>query len=175
MQSSFVLKWSTMVKETLQSALLQKPTVDNSIWYNGHTFSFLLDAGQTNGEFALIHCYFRKGGEPPAHFHQHEEETFYILEGEIDFQIGDNTFTAKAGDLVFSPREIPHRFTLVSPTAKALMLITPAGIESFFREFSVPAQSLDLPPIPEQKPSPEFFQHMMKRATEFGLTWMPEF
>jgi quercetin dioxygenase-like cupin family protein len=164
-----------MINEIFQSGLLQKPTLENSIWYNGHTFSFLVDASQTKGQFSLIHCNFRKGGEPPAHLHQFEDETFYMLEGEIDFQIGDSTFTAKAGDSVYSPKTIPHRFTLVSPTAKALMLITPAAMESFFREFSVPAQSLSLPPIPDQKPSPEFFQKMMKRATEYGLKWMPEF
>src|SRR5215211_3618987 len=102
-----------MLQETLQCAGLQKPILENSIWYNGHTFSFLLDAGQTAGAFALLHCHFRKGGEPPAHFHQTEDEIFYILEGEIRFDIGDKKFTAKAGELAYAPKRIPHRFSLV--------------------------------------------------------------
>jgi len=121
-----------MLQETLQSAWLQKPISENSIWYNGHTFSFLLDTEQTAGGFVLIHCYFRRGSEPPAHFHRNEDETFYVLEGKIRFHIGDKKFTAKAGELAYAPKEIPHHFSLVTDTAKALLLITPAGIETFF-------------------------------------------
>lgn len=163
-----------MPAKTLQSSWLQKPSVENSIWYNGHTFSFLVTAEQSAGAFVLIHCYFRKGGEPPAHFHRHEDETFYILEGEISFHIGNKKFTAKAGELAFAPREVPHHFSLQTDTAKALLLIAPAGIETFFREFSVPAQSLELPPIPEGHPPAQFFENMIKRAEELGIVWMPE-
>jgi quercetin dioxygenase-like cupin family protein len=164
-----------MMQEILQSEGLQKPIIENSIWYNGHTFSFLLDATHTNGPFTLIHCYFRRGGEPPAHFHKKEDEMFYILEGEIYFHIGDNKFTAKAGELAYVPKGTPHGFSLVSETAKALLIITPPGIETFFKEFSTPAQSLDLPPLTEGKPPSEFFENMMKRAEELGLVWTPEF
>ena len=145
-----------MLQETLQPVRLRKPILENAIWYNGHTFSFLLDAEQTAGAFVLLHCYFRKGGEPPAHFHTKEDETFYILEGEICFHIGDKKFTAKAGDLVYGPKTVPHSFSLVTETAKALLLITPAGVETFFKEFGVPAQSLELPPIPEGQPPLNF-------------------
>jgi quercetin dioxygenase-like cupin family protein len=164
-----------MLQEILQSAPLIKPTPENSVWYNGHTFTFLLDATKTANAFALIHCYFRRGGEPPAHFHIKEDETFYVLEGEIRFHIGDKTFTAKAGDVAYAAKGVAHQFSLTTETAKALLLITPAGIETFFKEFSVPAQSLELPPIPEGQPPAEFFDHMMKRATELGMVWMPEF
>lgn len=164
-----------MLHETLQSAGLQKPILENSVWYNGHTFSFFLDAQQTAGAFVLIHIYFRKGGEPPAHYHKREDETFYLLEGEIRFHIGDKKFTAKAGELAYVPKNVPHQFSLVTETAKALLLITPAGAETFFREFGVPAQSLELPPIPEGQPPAQFFDNMMKRAEELGMVWMPEF
>ena len=165
-----------MLQETtLQTPRLDKPTLENAIWYNGHTFSFLLDAGQTAGAFALLHCFFRKGGEPPAHFHTKEDETFYMLNGEIRFHIGDKKFIAKAGDVVYVPKGAAHQFSLVTETAKALLMITPAGIETFFKEFSIPAQSLELPPMPEGQPPAEFFDNMMKRATQLGMVWIPEF
>jgi quercetin dioxygenase-like cupin family protein len=164
-----------MLQETLQVGLLQKPALSNSIWYNGHTFSFLLDGEQTSGALVLIHCYFRKGGEPPAHFHQREDETFYILEGEIHFHIGEKKFTAREGELAFAPKGVPHSFSLVSETAKALLLITPPGIETFFKEFSMPAQSLELPSIPEGQPPALFMEKMLRRAEELGIVWMPEF
>jgi len=164
-----------MLQEIIQSSRLQKPTLENSIWYNGHTFSFLLGADQTGGAFALLYCYFRKGGEPPAHFHRNEDETFYMLEGEILFHIGDKKFKAKAGDLAFGPKGVPHQFSLVTETAKALLLIAPGGIETFFKEFSMPAQSLELPPLPEGQPPALFLENMTRRATELGIVWMPEF
>lgn len=164
-----------MLSNILQPERQQKPALENSIWYNGHTFSFLLDADQTAGTFTLIHCYFRKGGEPPAHFHRNEDETFYILEGEICFHIGDKKFIAKAGETVYAPREVPHQFSLVTETAKALLLITPSGIETFFKEFGVPALSLELPPLAEGQSPAEFFDNMLKRAEQLGIVWMPEF
>jgi len=164
-----------MLAATLHSKFLQAPQLENSVWYNGHTFSFLINADQSNSEFALIHCYFRKGGEPPAHFHRNESETFYILEGEISFHIGEQKFIAKTGNVAFAPKEVPHRFSLITNTAKALLLITPPGIEAFFKEFGMPASSLDLPPIPEGEPPAAFIQKMMSRAEELGTVWMPEF
>ena len=174
-ETSFGENSTYMLNETIQTGFLQKANVENSIWYNGHRFSFLLDSEQTAGTFSLMDCYFRKGGEPPAHFHKHEDETFHILEGEMRFHIGDKTFVAKAGETVFAPRGIPHQFTLMTDTAKALLMISPAGMETFFREYSVPAQSMDLPPLPEGRPPAEFFENMMKRAEELGMVWMPEF
>ena len=164
-----------MLQEAIQAAFLQQPKLENSIWYNGHTFSFLVEGSQTEGAFSMMHVYFRKGGEPPAHYHQHEDELFYVLEGELRFHIGDKKFIAKAGDMAYAPRMIPHNFALVTDTAKALLIITPAGMETFFREFSVPAQSLDLAPLTEGKPPAEFFDIMLKRSNELGVVWMPEF
>jgi quercetin dioxygenase-like cupin family protein len=164
-----------MLYETPGSTSVQKLILENSIWYNGNTFSFLLDAEQTKGTFSLTHCYFRKGGEPPAHLHRNEDETFYILEGEIRFQVGSKNFKAKAGEVAYAPKGTPHHFSLITDRAKALLLISPAGIETFFKEFSSPAQSLELPPIPEGHPPAVFIEKMMTRAEELGIVWMPEF
>ena len=164
-----------MLQETHQNQSLQKPSLENSIWYNGHLFSFLLNAKQTSGSFCLIHCHFRKGGEPPAHYHLNEDETFYLLEGQIRFHVGDKKFIAKPGDVVYAAKGIPHHFKIETETAKALLLISPAGIETFFSEFGVPAQSMELPEIPQGEPPAKFMQQMLKRAEELGIVWMPEF
>ncbi|MBK8500574.1 MAG: cupin domain-containing protein [Flavobacteriales bacterium] len=164
-----------MLQPAALAQFARKPSVENSIWYNGHRFSYLVRAAETGGAFTLFHCHFRKGGEPPAHYHKVEDETFYVLEGEIRFHIGDQRYSARAGELAHVPKGVPHQFSLVTDTAKALMLISPSGMETFFEEFSVPARSLELPPVPEGKPPAEFFEHMTRRATELGMVWMPEF
>ena len=149
---------------SLQPMTAQKPTLENSVHYIAYTFSFLLSGKDTNGEFSLTHCFFREGKAftPPPHYHKFEDETFYILEGEMEFHVGDKKFKAGAGEVVFIPKNVPHHFDILSKTVKALLLITPAGIETFFKEFSVPAQTLDLPPIPEINPREEEFLRCKK-------------
>lgn len=162
-----------MPETLVQSATSQKPTIKNSVHYIAHTFSFLATGEDTGNAYALIHCFFRKGFTPPAHFHKYEEESFYILDGVIEFQAGDKKFTAGAGELIVLPKEIPHSFNLVTDTAKALLLITPAGFETLFKEFGRPAQTLDLPPIPDNLPK-ELFQQIHQRCIDLGNVWMPE-
>lgn len=157
----------------LRSAYHQKPTLENSVHYLAHTFSFLATGKDTDNAYALIHCFFRKGFTPPAHFHKYEDESFYILDGVIDFQAGDKRFRAGTGELVVLPKEIPHSFDLVTDTARALLLITPAGFETMFKEFGTPAQTLDLPPIPDNLPK-ELFQQIHQRCIDLGNVWMPE-
>ena len=151
---------------------VSRPTLENSVHYLAHTFSFLATGRDTEGAYSLIHCHFRKGFTPPPHFHKLEEESFYMLEGLIDFHTADKKISAKAGDLVILRRNEPHSFELVSDSAKALLLITPAGFETLFKEFGTPAETLDLPPVPDQLPK-SLFQQIHNRCVELGNVWMP--
>jgi len=163
-----------MIETLLHSATCQKPTLENSIHYMAHTFSFLATGKETDGAYTLIHCFFRKNFFPPPHLHKYEDESFYILEGVFNFQAGEKKITAGAGELVVLPKNVPHSFNLVTDTAKALLLITPAGLETIFKEFGRPAQTLDLPPIPDILPNGGMYQQMNKRLIELGQVWMPE-
>lgn len=162
------------MQQTIQFSGAAKPTLENSIHYLAHTFSFISTGKDTGGAFSLLHCHFRKGFTAPPHYHTLEDESFYILEGEIDFFIGDRKVKASAGEFVVLPRNIPHHFELISETAKTLMLITPAGFEVFFTEFGYPAITLDLPPIPTTNPRKEQFEAMDKRMNELGNVFLPE-
>lgn len=163
-----------MLQEITQLFGTQKPTLENSLHYIAHTFSFLATGKTTDGSFALIHCYFRKGFMAPPHYHQLEDESFYVLEGEIDFYVGDKNFKVSAGEFINLPKNVPHYFNLISETAKALLLITPAGFEVFFQEFGSPAKTLDLPPVPTGNPRKEMFQVMHDRMIDLGNVFMPE-
>lgn len=163
-----------MLQDKLLPNISQRPIIENSVHYIAHTFSFLATGKDTGDAFSLIHCYFRKGFTAPPHYHKLEDESFYLLEGEIDFYIGDKKVKATAGAFVVLPRNIPHHFDLVTETAKALLLITPAGFEIFFREFGQPAQTLDLPPVPTTNPRKEMFDAMHDRMIELGNVFMPE-
>ena len=72
------------------------------------------------------------GQEPPMHIHKNEDEWFYMLEGRMTFHVGDETFSGDKGAFVSFPRGIAHTFTVESPSARFLVLITPGGFERMF-------------------------------------------
>ena len=72
-------------------------------------------------------------GGPPLHIHLHQDEWFYIIEGEYLFQVDNNRFQMKEGDTIFLPRNIKHAFVQLSENGKAIVSYLPAGkMEDFF-------------------------------------------
>lgn len=125
---------------------------ENSYWYIGHLMSLLVSSKQTDGKYALLRATERRGLEPPPHTHTKEDETFFILGGEVTYTVGNETFNAKAGDVMFLPRNIQHSFKIQTETLETLMLLTPAGFENYFVEMSEPAKEAQLPPMPQGPP-----------------------
>ncbi|HEV2484882.1 MAG TPA: cupin domain-containing protein [Terracidiphilus sp.] len=101
---------------------------------------FKVPARETNGSmFVIEHQNLLKGG-PPVHFHLHQDEWFYVMEGEVLFQVGDQRKLLRSGESVLGPRMIPHGFAGVgSKPGRMLIAFTPAGkMEDFFRAIAVP-------------------------------------
>ena len=141
-----------MPSETALTPYTRRAGGNASIWYVGHLFTFLAESQDTDGQFSLLDIVIRQGFEPPPHVHQREDEAYYILEGTLTFTVGEHTFAAQPGDMVFLPRGVQHAFQLTTPQARALVWINPAGLEAAFREFGEPAQELTLPPVPAGPP-----------------------
>jgi uncharacterized cupin superfamily protein len=118
----------------------------------------------------LIELVARKGNVPPPHIHHREDETFYVLEGELAVSVGGRTIKATPGTMVFLPRDVVHSFTINSDQARVLVLLTPAGAEGYFQECSVPAPAMMLPPAVET-PYGEI-QKMVAVAQKFGIEFV---
>jgi glyoxylate utilization-related uncharacterized protein len=83
------------------------------------------------------------GGGPPLHVHAHEDECWYVLEGELRFQLGEWFGRAPRGSFVFVPRGTGHCFQNVgAEDAHVLVMFTPAGMERFFERFAVDADGI---------------------------------
>jgi quercetin dioxygenase-like cupin family protein len=147
-----------------------RQSLDQTVWYSGWLLTFLATGQDTRGQFALMEQVARKGNVPPPHVHHREDETFYVLEGEMTFAIGDRTITATPGTMVFAPRDVAHWFTIDSEQVRILVMVTPAGAEGFFKACSVPAPSMTLPP-PAETPYSEI-QKMMALAPEYGFEFV---
>jgi len=148
------------------------PGGDKSRYFMSGVWTFLATGKDTNGAFALIDCKIRKGLEPPGHMHLNEDESFYVTEGEAEFVAGDQAHLLKAGDFIHLPKNIPHKFTIKSETARFLIHLAPAGLEEFFWELSRPADSTDMPPMPTAPPSAEVIERIKALQKEYGIVGM---
>ncbi|MGN6416907.1 MAG: cupin domain-containing protein [Pseudobacter sp.] len=139
--------------------------------YNGGYFKTLINPQDTGGAMAMIDITLPRGVEPPPHIHKNEDEIFYLLEGNIRFQIGEKVIEAKAGDAVFAPRMTAHHFVIENDQARFLNIMTPGKLMDYFMEFSIPAQN-DLVVTPPQGPPPaEAIAHMVSRLEEaYGIS-----
>ena len=109
-------------------------------------------AETTNGAFGLVqHWEMAPGFASPYHTHHHEDESFYILQGEVAFIIDGKWQHARPGTFVFGPREVPHGFKAVGETlVEMLILATPGGFERFVIELAQPlGDPITLPDIPK--------------------------
>lgn len=145
-----------MIQQTQQSQTLSPFAVANDAgdarWWFGSLAVIKATAAQTDGQLTIIEITEPPGMEGPLHVHHRDDEAFWILEGGATFEVGGKTITARAGDFVFGPRDVPHRYTTGSNGCRMLFILTPGGFEETLREMSAPAQSLTLPPPAEVEP-----------------------
>ena len=98
--------------------------------------SFKTSTQETGGDLFIIEHNNLLAGGPSLHLHLAQDEWFYVMEGEVLFQVGEKRLRLKPGDSVLAPRRVPHAFIGAGTTpAKMLIAFTPAGkMEQFFRD-----------------------------------------
>jgi mannose-6-phosphate isomerase-like protein (cupin superfamily) len=116
------------------------------LWFIDHLVHIHVDRDSSDGALALMDERGRRGDMPPLHVHRRDDETFYVLEGELRLFVGDEQIVLRAGDAAFAPRDVPHAYRVDSDEAHWLLTTTPAGFDSFVREVSAPAPADELPP-----------------------------
>jgi quercetin dioxygenase-like cupin family protein len=123
------------------------PEEGEALWgVDGALTTIKASAEQTGGRFSFIEEIGQLSEGTPLHRHREDDETFYVLEGEMTFYLGDShPIPASAGSFVHIPGGAAHAFRVDSETARYL-LITTAQHESFYRAISDPAQTRTLPP-----------------------------
>ena len=116
----------------------------------GMPLRFLCDARETGGAWALFEEEVPLGMGPPPHKHDWDE-AYYILEGEVDFEIDGEAVRSRKGDFNYLPRNTVHAFKGASESgAKVLIFSAPAHTSEFFEELSSEVQRLpdDLAKVP---------------------------
>jgi quercetin dioxygenase-like cupin family protein len=107
----------------------------------GDTYTILLSGDDTDGRYCLIDMHIPPGGGPPPHRHDFEE-SFIVLEGEIEAIFRGQKRAVRAGETAHIPANAPHSFTNASGRPVRLLCIcAPAGQEEFFKQVGVPLTS----------------------------------
>jgi quercetin dioxygenase-like cupin family protein len=123
----------------------------------GDTYTILLVAKDTAGRFCLIDMLIPPGGGPPPHRHDFEE-SFIVLEGEIEATFRGVKSVAGAGETVHIPANAPYQFQNKSDrSARLLCICCPSGQEEFFAQVGVPvATRTTAPPKLDESARAEF-------------------
>jgi quercetin dioxygenase-like cupin family protein len=121
---------------TTSRMLLHRPAGTGAMYLGpGDVYRFLVTGADTAGAYFAMEATVAPGGGPPPHIHRHEDETFYVVEGQCGILLGEEWITAGVGDFVNVPRGTVHRFQNQGTEAMRMILtFTPAGIERFFEE-----------------------------------------
>ncbi|GAA3766800.1 cupin domain-containing protein [Terriglobus aquaticus] len=129
-----------------------------------------LSGGDTNGAFSLFENRSSGQSKTPIHVHADDDETLFIIEGEMKAIIAGEEQTIKAGESIFLPRGIPHQLMNTSGyPSRYMLLCTPSGFEGFLSE----GGHLKEPDEVVGPPTPEDIERLKKAAPKFGITLLP--
>jgi quercetin dioxygenase-like cupin family protein len=146
---------------------LRTPTEGRTIAVVGDVYRFLATGDDTNGKYAMFEAIVPPGGGPPLHVHSREEESFYILEGEITFTINGERVVAKDGTFANMPVGTLHSFRNESDKpVRMLISVAPAGLEQMFFECGVPlAEGVTT----AQPPTKHEIEKLLAIAPRYGI------
>ncbi len=119
-------------------------------------------AETTGGAFGLMeHWEMPVGFASPYHTHHREDESFYVLEGEMAFVCGGKWVKGGPGTFVYGPREMAHGFKVIGTRpARMLLMCNPGGFERFVLEQTAPIA---------EPPSPPDMGKLMTLAGKYGI------
>ena len=131
----------------MSTTLQPSPTArGRQYWFFGMLAEVKASAADTGGMYTLLEITAPPGLQTPLHVHYRDDEGFYVLEGAVTIEVGDQIVELGAGQHAFGPRNIPHRFTVGPDGAHMIWVLTPGGFDDFVDEVSVPADAPTVPP-----------------------------
>jgi len=116
-------------------AIVFEPGEGKLLSARGSAMFFKATHTSTNGAFSFMERTLPPGGrKPPPHVHSNCEEAFYVLDGEIEFFLGDHTVIGRPGSFVHVPGGVSHTFGNAVNTPSRLLIIHSPAMDAYFEE-----------------------------------------
>lgn len=142
-----------------------------AFWEVDILWLILADGAQTGGALTMLEQICPRNSGPPPHTHA-QQESFYVLEGQMTVIVGGTTFVATQGSFLNVPPDTVHSFRVDTETARILNMYVPAGFERIITELGEPAPARRLPPAGRpMKGTPEDVRRV---GDAIGMKWVDE-
>jgi quercetin dioxygenase-like cupin family protein len=129
--------------------------------------SVCLSGKDTGGAYCLLEASLAPGMGVPRHTHTREDESYFVLAGELEVIVGGRTFVLKPGDSLVAPRDIPHQLRNSGDVENHYLLIFwPSGFEGFLEATAVPAPDKAVAPT---EPPAAAIRNVHELAGEYGI------
>ncbi|OHV81054.1 cupin domain-containing protein [Rhizobium sp. LCM 4573] len=136
----------------------------------GVTMKLLLSGEQTDGQFCLLENTSGGNTSTPIHVHARDDETVYIIEGELTAVIDGETRRLTAGQSIFLKRGVPHRLmNTTGRPARYILIATPALFDKFLAEAGRELKQDET----AGPPTPEEIDRLKNASPKFGITLLP--
>jgi mannose-6-phosphate isomerase-like protein (cupin superfamily) len=153
-----------MVPMSLQSGRVLGADAGDAWWFLDTRMTIKADRSLTAGAYTLLEFAAPHAFGPPRHIHDAEDEAFFVLEGGLRVECGDDAWDVEPGGFVFLPRAVPHAFVVTSAEpVRALQLTSPGGFEQFVAAVGRLAPTAGLP-----EPSEPDIPRLAAAAVRFG-------
>ncbi|REF42003.1 cupin domain-containing protein [Serratia ficaria] len=154
------------------SARILKPGEGQLTGVAGDIYTIKTSGSETGGAYSVMEAIIPAQKGPPPHRHSREEESFFVLEGELEFFADGVRSVGGVGTWVTLPRGSLHYFKNIGTTpAKMLILAVPAGLEDYFIEVSQPAGTFSEENPPEM--DDKQIEKMIRLGPKYGIEIVP--
>lgn len=134
------------MSETLAKPVIHSAREGRALWHLGALLQFKALMSETGERFWALEGLADRQMAVPLHAHSREDEIWYVLEGQIRFTVGEQTYDAGPGSFASIPRGVAHTFQVVSEMARWFGIGVGGALDQWFFETGVPAGALTLPP-----------------------------
>jgi quercetin dioxygenase-like cupin family protein len=149
--------------------LVRQPGEGPATWAMGSLFERVVSGGETGGAFCMSLVTQPPGTATPLHVHTREAEAFYVLDGTLIYQAGEELHHLTAGSFIYLPTAVPHAFRVTGSTpVRFLGLASPGGLMDLYDEVGIPARERRLPG-PDGTPLGEDVVRWLDVAPRYGL------
>ena len=140
-------------------------------WFFNALMTTKATMAETAGAYSLTEHLVTAASDPPKHVQVDEDEAFYVLDGEVEFEVDGERVLATAGTFAFVARGAAHRFRVMTPTARMLVICSGKptdNLEDFFLGMGEPATERALP-----QPAAPDVERLMALTARTGIELLP--